>query len=102
MSRVSIRDLSRGLSAVVDQVERSGLSTSVTREGKPIAALVRVEQDNLDDWLLSAAADRQIGVSLEESPEALRAAALPIAYGSREIEGLTKAEADGFAEALAE
>ncbi len=40
--------------------------------------------------------------SLEESPEALRAAARPIAYGKREIKGLTKAEADGFAEALAE
>ena len=54
------------------------------------------------DWLLSTHADPPIGVSLEESPEALRAAARPIAHGKCQIKGLTRAEADGFAEALAE
>ena len=102
MSLVSIRDLSRNPSAVVDEVERSGRPALVTRNGKPIAALVRIEQDKLEDWLLSTVADPPIGVSLEESPEALRAAARPIAYGERQIKGLTKAEADGFAQALAE
>lgn len=102
MSLVSIRDLSRNPSAVVDEVERSGRPALVTRNGKPIAALVRIEQDKLEDWLLSTVADPPIGVSLEESPEALRAAARPVAYGLRQIKGLTKAEADGFTEALAE
>ncbi len=67
-----------------------------------IAALVRIDQDKLEDWLLSTVADPSIGGSLEEPPEALRAAARPVAYGKRQIKGLTKAEADGFAEALAE
>ena len=102
MSLVSIRDLSRNPSAVVDEVERTGRPALVTRNGKPIAALVRIEQDKLEDWLLSTVADPPIGASLEESPEALRAGARPIAYGKRQIKGLTKAEADGFAEALAE
>ncbi len=102
MSLVSIRDLSRNPSAVVDEVERSGRPALVTRNGKPIAALVRIEQDKLEDWLLSTVADPPIGVSLEETPEALRAAARPVAYGNRQINGLTKAEADAFAEALAE
>jgi hypothetical protein len=41
-----------------------------------------------------------IGESLEESPEALRAVATAIPFGKRQIQGLTKAEADGFAAAL--
>jgi prevent-host-death family protein len=102
VSLVSIRDLSRNPSAVVDEVERSGRPALVTRNGKPIAALVRIEQEKLEDWLLSTVADPPIGVSLEESPEALRAAARPVAYGHRQIKGLTKAEADRFMEALAE
>ena len=102
MSLVSIRDLSRHPSAVVDEVERAGRPALVTRNGRPIVALVRIEQDKLEDWLLSTVGDPPIGFSSEESPEALRAAARPIAYGSREIKGLTKTEADTFAEALAE
>jgi hypothetical protein len=43
-----------------------------------------------------------VGESLEESPEALRVAARPIAYGRRQITGLTRAEADKFVEALNE
>ena len=102
MSLVSIRDLSRNPSAVVDEVERSGRPALVTRNGKPIAALVRIEQDELEDWLLSTVGHPPIGVSLEESPGAVRVAARPVAYGKRRISRLTKAEADGFAEALAE
>jgi hypothetical protein len=46
--------------------------------------------------------DPPIGESLEETPDALRASARPIAYGSREITGLTPGEADAFARALEE
>lgn len=102
MSVVNIRDLSRNPSAVVDEVERSGRPALVTRNGKPIAALVRINPEALEDSLLSTVADPPIGVSLEESPEALRAAATPIRYGKRENLGWTKAEADTFAAALAE
>jgi prevent-host-death family protein len=54
MSVVSIRDLSRNPSAVVDEVERSGRPALVTRNGKPIAALVRIDQDKLEDWVQSS------------------------------------------------
>ena len=66
------------------------------------AALVRIDQDKLEDWLLATVGDPSIGASPEKLPEGLRAAARPVAYGKRQIKGLTKAEADGFAEALAE
>lgn len=53
MSVVSIRDLSRNPSAVVDEVERSGRPAIVTRNGKPVAALVRIDQVALEDWVQS-------------------------------------------------
>ena len=102
MSLVSIRDLSRNPSAVVDEVERSGRPALVTRNGKPIAALVRIDQDKLEDWLLSTVGNPPMSVSAEEALESSRSSTRPVAYGSRQIAGLTKAEADGFAEALAE
>jgi hypothetical protein len=46
--------------------------------------------------------DPELGESLEETPEALRAAARPIAYGHRQIAGLTRAESVAFVEALNE
>ena len=52
--------------------------------------------------MITAMADPPIGSSLEESPEALRLGAAPILYGSREIFGLSRVEADLFAAALAE
>ena len=69
MSLVSIRDLSRNPSAAVDEVERSGRPALVTRDGKPIAALVRIEQDKLEDWLLSPVADPPIRVSSKSHPK---------------------------------
>ena len=88
--------------AVVDEVECSVRPALVTRDGKPVAALVRIDQNALEDWLLRSVADPPIGMSLEESPEELRAGASTIAYGTRQIQGLSKAEADDLAAALAE
>lgn len=100
MSVVSIRDLSRNPSAVVDEVERSGRPALVTRNGKPVAALVRVDEASLEEWMLATLADPPIGESLERSPQELKAAARPVAYGKRGIKGLSRAEADSFAAAL--
>jgi prevent-host-death family protein len=100
MSVVSIRDLSRNPSAVVDEVERSGRPALVTRNGIPIAAIVRIDQDKLEDWVQSSAGEPPIGVSLKEKPEQLRSCGKRIRYGTRTITALTKAEADGFAAAL--
>ena len=101
MKEATFTELRNHARLYFDIVE-AGEPVRILRNGKPIAALVRIDQDKLEDWLLSTVADPPIGVSLEESPEALRAAARPVAYGKRQIKGLTKAEADGFAEVLAE
>jgi prevent-host-death family protein len=99
---VSIRDLSRNPSAVVDEVERSGRPALVTRNGKPIAALVRIDQDRLEEWLQSTVGDPPIGESLEETPQALRASARPGSSGKRQSGKKSRAKDAAFLAALAE
>jgi prevent-host-death family protein len=67
MSTISIRDLQRNTSGVVADVANSKHTALVTRHGEPIAALVPIDAQDLEDYLLSkvpgfaedmAAADR--------------------------------------------
>ncbi len=55
MATVSIRDLANKASAVVDEVTRSKRPAVVTKHGKPVAALVPIDQDALEDWVLANA-----------------------------------------------
>ena len=52
---VSIRDLANKASAVVDEVAKSGKPAVVTKRGKPVAAVVPIDPDALDDWVLANA-----------------------------------------------
>jgi prevent-host-death family protein len=53
MSTVSIRDLQRNTSRVVADVADSKHTALVTRHGEPIAALVPIDAQDLEDYLLS-------------------------------------------------
>jgi prevent-host-death family protein len=55
MSTVSIRQLANQASAVVDEVARSGRPAVVTKHGKPVAAVVAIDQEALEDWVLANA-----------------------------------------------
>jgi len=50
-----MRDLSRHASDVVEEVVRSGRPALVTRHGRPVAALIRVDEAALEDWILANA-----------------------------------------------
>lgn len=52
---VGIRELSRNPSKVVEQVESTGRPTLVTRHGKPVAAIVALDEDALEDFILANA-----------------------------------------------
>jgi antitoxin YefM len=52
---VSIRDLSRNASSVVDDVARTGRPAIVTKHGAPVAALVPVDEAELEDLVLAKA-----------------------------------------------
>jgi antitoxin (DNA-binding transcriptional repressor) of toxin-antitoxin stability system len=57
MPTVTDRDLARNTAAVIQDVEFSGRLAPVTRDGKPVAALVPVDKAALEDWLLTHAAE---------------------------------------------
>jgi prevent-host-death family protein len=57
MATVTVRELARNTAAVIEGVESSGRPALVTRNGKPVAALVPIDQAALEEWLLTNAAE---------------------------------------------
>jgi prevent-host-death family protein len=55
MATVSIRDLGRRPSQVVDEVIRTGRPAIVTRRGRPVTAMVAIDPDELEDFVLAHA-----------------------------------------------
>ncbi len=55
MVTVSIRDLGRRPSQVVDEVVRTGRPAIITRHGRPVTAMVAVHPDELEDFVLAHA-----------------------------------------------
>ena len=55
MPTVSIRDLARRSSQVVDDVTSSGRPAIITRRGKPVGALIAIDPDELEDFVLANA-----------------------------------------------
>jgi prevent-host-death family protein len=103
MPTVSIRDLGRNPSAVVDAVAASGEPALVTKNGKPVAAVIPINEKALLDWVLATAGDPPLGQSLELTPDEVLRSARPIPdFGRRRIPGLTQNEADRFWTAINE
>jgi prevent-host-death family protein len=55
MSTISIRDLGRRPSQVIDEVVRTGRPAIITRHGRPVTAMVAVDPDELEDFVLAHA-----------------------------------------------
>lgn len=55
MGTVSIRELSRNTSGVVDDVARTGRPALVTRHGRAVVALVPIDESDLEDLVLARA-----------------------------------------------
>jgi prevent-host-death family protein len=55
MGTVSIRDLSRNTSSVVNEVTATGRPALVTKHGKPVAAVIPFDETDLEDLVLSTA-----------------------------------------------
>jgi len=51
MTTISIRDLGRRPSQVVDEVVRTGRPAIITRHGRPVTAMVAVDPDELEDFV---------------------------------------------------
>src|SRR5258706_14189368 len=51
MGTVNVRELARNTSKVIDDVAKRRRSTLITRAGRPVAALIPIDSDALEDWL---------------------------------------------------
>ena len=53
MAIVNMRELARSTSRVVDSVHRSGKAALVTRAGRPVVAMIPIDDAALEDWVLA-------------------------------------------------
>jgi prevent-host-death family protein len=71
MHVIGVRELSRQTREVVDRLEANGQPTIITKQGQPVAALIAVDDDRLQDLVLAAAPE--FAESAREADEALAA-----------------------------
>ena len=53
MATIGIRELANHTSAVVDEVNRTGRPTLVTKNGRPVAVLAAIDEEELLDHVLA-------------------------------------------------
>jgi prevent-host-death family protein len=52
---LNIRELTRGASGIIDEVERDRACFVITRRGIPVAALTPIDEESLEDFVLAQA-----------------------------------------------
>src|SRR6266542_3077568 len=62
MAAVNVRGLARNTSKVIDDVERRKRPAIITRGGRPVAAVVPIDSEALEDWILANAPEFVEGV----------------------------------------
>jgi prevent-host-death family protein len=66
VNTIGIRDLARNTSRVIEEVERSNEPALVTRHGRPAVAVVPIDHDELEDWILANAPEFVSGMRQAE------------------------------------
>lgn len=66
MATVNVRELARNTSKVIDDVSKRRRPTLVTRAGRPVAAVVPIDADALEDWILANAPEFVDGMRLAD------------------------------------
>lgn len=61
MPTVTIRELANNTSGVVAEVTNSGRPALVTKRGKPVAALVPISEEDLEDFVLAISPKYVVG-----------------------------------------
>ena len=71
MSSVTIRELSRHTSGVLDAVQESGRPAFVTKNGRLVAAVIPIDEAALEDFILSTAPE--FADAMREADDELKA-----------------------------
>ena len=86
MTTISIRDLARRPSQVVDEVARTGRPAIITRRGQPVTAMIAIDPDELEDFVLARAPEYTRSVR-EADADLLAGRTRDLDEVMREIEG---------------
>lgn len=62
MPTVNARDLARRTADILDDVEKTGRPALVVRNGRPVAALVAIDEAELEDFVLASAPEYARGM----------------------------------------
>lgn len=85
MSLIGIRGLSRRVSRHIEQVEKTGEPLVVTRRGRPVVAIVPVDADGLEDFVLAHVPEFTLGMRAADS-ELERGETVPLSEVLDELE----------------
>jgi prevent-host-death family protein len=66
VATVNVRELARNTSKVIDDVSKRHRPTLVTRAGRPVAAVVPIDSEALEDWILANAPEFVDGMRLAD------------------------------------
>ena len=73
MATVTLRELARNTASVIQGIQTSRRPALVTRNGKPVVALVPIDEAALEDWLLrESAAITRTAATADPDAERLR------------------------------
>ncbi|MGA8016411.1 MAG: type II toxin-antitoxin system Phd/YefM family antitoxin [Candidatus Dormiibacterota bacterium] len=67
MATVTLRELARNTASVIQGIQSSGRPALVTRNGRPVAALVPIDEAALENWLLTQSAEITRAVAEEDA-----------------------------------
>ena len=71
MPTVSVRELARNTTSVIQGIQSSGRPALVTRNGRPVVALIPIDEVALEDWLLTQSRELTTGAVESHSDGAL-------------------------------
>lgn len=66
MATVNVRELARNTSKVIDDVAKRRKPTLVTRAGRPVVAMIPIDADALEDWILANSPEFVEGLRLAD------------------------------------
>jgi antitoxin (DNA-binding transcriptional repressor) of toxin-antitoxin stability system len=96
MSMMGIREFSKKISSHIDQIEKSGAPTIVTRHGRPVVAIIPLNADGFEDFVLAHVPEFTLGMRAADE-ELRRGETKPLDEVLAEIE---QEERTGNAEAV--
>jgi prevent-host-death family protein len=86
MPTIGIRELANHASAVVDEVHRTGRPALVTKNGRPVAVLAAIDEEELLDHVLTNAPEYVRSIRTAESEIARGTRGRPLEEVLRELE----------------